>query len=375
MRNPFFSESLRVAIVAPPWYPVPPEGYGGTELVVHLLHTQLRGLGHRVTVFGAEGSGPGVQALAPAAWSEDLGGPLMGLRELSYLARVFERLRGKQFDVLHDHTGPAGVLLALHSGVAPVVVHTMHGQLRPADLAFYREVAETASLVAISDHQASTAGDLRVAGVVHNAVNTQATGASADHDGYLVQIARICPEKGQHLAIEVARRTGRRLILAGKIEPGPVGDAYFHDRIRPHLGPQVEYLPNVAGVEKAQLIGRAAAGIFPLNWPEPFGLALAECMAAGTPVVALRHGAAPELVEEGVTGFLADDADGLAAGVGRLWEIDRLACAARARARFSPERMAEGYLTVYAQSLALAPLPLGEVAGTGTPELQTHTGH
>src|ERR1700730_17683585 len=127
-------------MVAPPWYPLPPRGYGGTELVVHLLHTELRRLGHDVTVFGAEGSEAGVTMLADAAWSHDLGGQAEAGCLATYLARVYAAMAGRRFDVIHDHTGFEGLLLALQSQVAPVVVHTMHGELSEPMCTFYKEV-------------------------------------------------------------------------------------------------------------------------------------------------------------------------------------------------------------------------------------------
>jgi len=369
MRTLFSPVALRIVLIAPPWYPLPPHGYGGTELVVHLLHFELRRMGHHVTVFGAVGSDPEVVTLAPASWSDDLGGPIQHVREATYLARVAARLEGEHFDVIHDHLGPAGVLLAALSKVAPVVVHTMHGQLREPDLTFYREVDRYVNLVAVSAAQAAPAPDLRVAAVVHNAVDIRGTKLSPSTDGYLIEIARICPEKGQHLAIEVARRTGRKLILAGKVERSAIGERYFREKIVPHLGAQVEYHSNIAGAVKAELIARAAAGIYPLQWPEPFGLALAECMVSGTPVLALPCGSSPELIEPGVTGFIAKDVGELLAAVDGIGEIDRTRCASVARARFSPRQMAEAYLEVYRQGLALAePVAAGEgwPAGTST---------
>ncbi len=347
-------DTLRIAVVAPPWYSLPPPGYGGTELVVHLLHSELRRMGHRVTVFGAQGSAAGVLTLADAAWSADLGGPAAGLRQLTYLARVFEQLDGERFDVLHDHSGAEGLLLAIHSRVAPVVVHTIHGQLDEPSVRFYEEAHERARLVAISASQAAQAPSLRLAGVVHNAVEIPPGPPSQTKDGYLVELARICPEKGQHLAIEVARRTGRRLVLAGKIEPTRKGKKYFREQIEPHLGPQVRYLPNVAGAEKRELLARAWAGIFPLQWPEPFGLAMVECMVTGTPALALASGSAPELIEPGRTGFLAHTLEQLVAAVELVDEIDPATCAQVARDRFNPGRMAEGYLAVYRRGGAYA---------------------
>ena len=334
-------------MVAPPWYPLPPRGYGGTELVVHLLHTELRRLGHNVTVFGAEGSEAGVTMLADAAWSHDLGGPAERPREATYLARVYAAMSDQRFDVIHDHAGFDGLLLAIHSGLAPVVVHTIHGELVEPMCTLYKEVHTRARLCAISLSQAASAPALKLAGIVHNAVELPTAPASVNHERYLIEVARITPDKGQHLAIQVAQRSGRKLILAGKVERNEEGLRYFEEQVEPFLSPTIEYYPNVAGAQKARLISRAAAGIFPLLWSEPFGLAMVECMVAGTPILALRSGSTPELIEDGVTGFLAEDVDELVAAANRIDEIDRVRCAQVARERFSPRHMAERYLSVY----------------------------
>jgi glycosyltransferase involved in cell wall biosynthesis len=340
-------DALRIALVAPAWYPLPPRGYGGTELVVHLLHNELRRLGHEVTVFGAEGSEAGVTMLADAAWSHDLGGPAEAARQATYLARVYAAMSGRRFDVIHDHTGFEGLLLALQSELAPVVVHTIHGELTEPMSTFYKEVDRRARLCAISLSQAASAPAVRLAGIVHNAVELPVAPPSVAHERYLIEVARIIPDKGQHLAIQVAQKAGRKLILAGKVERSEEGLRYFEEQVEPFLSPSVEYYPNVAGAQKARLISRAAAGIFPLQWAEPFGLAMVECMVAGTPVLALRVGSTPELVEEGVTGFLAEDVDDLVKAANRLDEIDRIRCAKVARERFSPRHMAERYLSIY----------------------------
>src|ERR1700738_2084670 len=363
--------ALRIARVAPAWYPLPPRGYGGTELVVHLLHIELRRMGHEVTVFGAEGSEAGVTMLADAAWSHDLGGPAEAARQATYLARVYEAVGGRQFDVIHDHTGFEGLLLALQSGLAPVVVHTMHGELSEPMCTFYKEVAERARLCAISLSQAASAPDVKLAGIVPNAVELPTAPPSVAHERYLIEVARITPDKGQHLAVQVARRAGRKLILAGKVERSGEGLRYFEEQVEPFLSPTVEYYPNVAGAQKARLISRAAAGIFPLQWAEPFGLAMVECMVAGTPVLALRSGSTPELIEEGVTGFLAEDVDDLVEGANRLDQIDRVRCATVARERFSPRHMAERYLAVYRRGsveVEAFASPGGAEAEAGTPQ-------
>ncbi len=315
--------------------------------MVHLLHTELRRMGHEVTVFGAEGSEGDVTMLADAAWSHDLGGAAEAARQATYLARVYAAMAGRRFDVIHDHTGFEGLLLAIQSRLAPVVVHTIHGELTEPMITFYKEVAERARLCAISLSQAASAPDIKLAGIVHNAVELPTAPPGVAHERYLIEVARITPDKGQHLASQVAQRAGRKLILAGKVERSGEGLEYFEEQVEPFLSPTVEYYPNVAGPQKARLISRAAAGIFPLQWAEPFGLAMVECMVAGTPVLALRSGSTPELIEEGVTGFLAEDADGLVKGANRLEELDRVRCASVARERFSPRHMAERYVAVY----------------------------
>jgi glycosyltransferase involved in cell wall biosynthesis len=314
-------------------------------------------MGHDVTVFGAEGSEPGVTMLGDTAWSHDLGGPDERPRQATYLARVYSAMEGRRFDVIHDHAGFEGLLLALHSQLAPVVVHTIHGELDDPMCAFYKEVDTRARLCAISLSQAASAPAVRLAGIVHNAVELPTAPPSVAHERYLIEVARITPDKGQHLAIQVARRAGRKLILAGKVERSGEGAKYFEEQIEPFLGPGIEYYPNVAGAQKARLISRAAAGIFPLQWPEPFGLAMVECMVAGTPILALRSGSTPELIEDGVTGFLGEDPDDLVKAAQRLDEIDRVRCAEVARERFSPRHMAERYLSVYRRgSVAVEPL-------------------
>ena len=302
-----------------------------------------------MTTFGAEHSAAGVEVLAPASWGADLGNPdhhTEWNRHFTYLARLYKRLESDSFDVVHDHTRYPGVLVCLAANAAPVVVHTMHEPLRESATQFLGEVRDRIRLVALSNAQAETAAPLTVDAVVYNAVDLEELGSHASGDGYLLQIGRIAPAKGQHLAIEVARRTGRRLVLAGKVSAAE-DPRYFDERIRPHLGGDIVHLEDVGGAEKAELIARAHAGLFPLQSPEAFGLSIVECMASGVPAVALARGAAPELIEEGATGFLADDPDGLVDGVERAGGIDRERCARIAAERFSPAAMADAYLSVY----------------------------
>ena len=350
--RPRGTERLAVAFVAPPWYSVPPEGYGGIEVVIYLLAEELAKLGHDVTVFGRQGSHDDFEAvaLAPATWAAELGGPKHEARELTYLHAAYKHIRQRSFDVLHEHSGYAGVLLASLLDLQSAAVATIHGDLEEADAQFLSAVAERVEVVSISRAQRATVAGVRWAGTVHNAVDSSALRIGVEGGDYLVDLARICPDKGQHVAIEVARRAGLRLVLAGKVAEG--SEDYFEREVRPHLGSRVEWRENVSGRAKAELLAGAAAMLFPIQWEEPFGLAMVEAMASGTPVVATPRGAAVELVDEGVTGYLGEDEEGLLEALERARTIDRRACAAHARERFSPHRMAEGYLEVYLDAIA-----------------------
>lgn len=349
----------RIAVIAPPWYPVPPSGYGGIELVVDLLVRELRRRNLDVTLFAPEGSGHDAIELAPAEWSADLGRPRHIAREVTYLSRVVSRLRRRGADIVHDHSGGMSGLVA---GLLDLpAIHTVHGHLDESQRTMYAEVGRRLGLVAISNAQRASAPDLNWVGTVHNSVDIDAlqTGDVGDKEGYLLVLARISPQKGQHIALEVARRTGRRIVFAGKVG-ADVGDrAYFEEVLAPFIDDdQVVYLHNVAGVEKARLLARADALLAPLQWAEPFGLAMAEAMASGTPTIAFSRGAAPELIDHGVTGLLCDDADGMVDSIGLLADIDVRRCAQIARKRFSPATMADGYLAQYTAALEGSMEPL-----------------
>jgi glycosyltransferase involved in cell wall biosynthesis len=215
---------------------------------------------------------------------------------------------------------------------------------------FYSSVGDAAALVAVSEAQRATAPELNWTATVYNAVDVDALeiGDRADREDYLLCLARICADKGQDVAIEVARRTGRRLVLAGKVEETPEGRAFHEQRVLPFVdGEQVVHLGNVAGAEKARLLARATALLSPVRWPEPFGLALAEATCSGTPAIAFPNGAVPEVIDDGCTGFLVEDVDAMCEAVERAHDIDARAAAAHARRRFAPAAMVDGYLAVY----------------------------
>jgi glycosyltransferase involved in cell wall biosynthesis len=342
-----------IVVIAPPWYPVPPHGYGGIELVVGLLCDALRQAGHRVTLLAAEGSEPNAIGLAPRSWRADLGAATERLRELTYANRVADTLTQLgAIDVIHDHCGFSTLVAASLTGIAPVL-HTVHGNIPQAYATFYSSVAGRVGFVSISEAQRQSMPELPWIGTVHNAVDVDALRVTpGEKEPYLLCLARICPDKGQHVAIEAARRAGMRLVLAGKVEAIPEATEYFERYVAPAVdGDRVVHVHNVAGEEKARLLARAHALLAPLQWDEPFGLAMVEAMASGTPVIAMARGAAPELVTEGVTGFLVRDIDGMVAAIPRVAGVDPWACADASRARFSPSAMSDSYLQLYESAM------------------------
>jgi glycosyltransferase involved in cell wall biosynthesis len=318
------------------------------------LARELQLRGHQVCVIGQQGSkGPfEVAAVAPESWSSQLGTRDQPARENLFLHRAYHLVRRRAFDVIHDHSGLSGILLGATSGLTTPVVATLHGDLTEAEGDFLAAVDRRVHLVAISRSQEAQVASVRWRRVVYNAVDPAEYHPVCNPDekeDYLVQLARISPSKGQHLAIEIAQRLGLRLVLAGKVDNDATG--YFEDEIKPHLGDRVTWKDNVVGHEKAQLLAHAKAMIFPIQWEEPFGLAMVESMVSGTPVIALARGAASELVEPGVTGFLAEDLDGLVEAYGRIGDIDLKKCVKRASERFGPGQMADGYQSVYERAI------------------------
>ena len=350
---------LNIALIAPPWYPMPPRGYGGVELVVTLLAREMRRLGHRVTLFGAEGSEGGTIMCAPEGLDAHLGQATQVLHEMTYLARIERMLHLLgPFEVISDHAGFGAALMTSLLSTTTPVLHTVHGPIGVSELEFYDSLPANGTLIAISGSQRRQAPRLAWAGVVHNAVDVnELCVAPADRDPrYLLCLARICEEKGQDVAIEVARRCGLHLILAGKIEQTPASRAFFRHRVEPFIdGAHVQYLPNVTGAVKARLIAGATAMLAPISWPEPFGLSIVEAMVSGTPAVSFRQGSAPELIEPGITGFVVDDIREMVDAVGESYEVDPFDCARVARERFSPQVMAGSYLRLCRWALAGAP--------------------
>lgn len=347
-------EARRIAMIVSPWYPVPPGGYGGIELMAYNLGRELAKRGHKVTVIGRQGSrGPfEVIALAPESWTNQLGTRDHMARHALFLYRAYDAIRRRAFDVVHDHSGPPGILTAAVCRPEAPVVATLHGDLSEIEGEFLSAVDRHVNLVAISRAQQAMVAGVEWRGVVHNAVDpsvfTPIT-RREEKDDYFLNLARISPQKGQHLAIELAKRLNVHLVLAGKVDAD--AQDYFDEQVKPHLNGQVTWREDVSGDEKAALLAKARAMVFPIQWQEPFGLAMIEAMMSGTPVVAMSHGAAPEIVDPGVTGWLADDVDGMVEACSRLDQIDLQGCVRAASDRFGPAQMADGYLKVYDRAI------------------------
>ena len=341
---------MKIALLAPVSLPVPPHGYGGTELVVHQLAEGLTSQGHEVTLFatGDSETRASLRPLLPRALTP-LGFDSRDLTiafERAHAAWLFAQADG--FDLIHDHTKSVGVTLAPF--VNTPVLTTVHNDFTPARRALYLAHPRHA-FVAISHAHAARCPELDFEGVVYNGMDLAAPQVRTRKDDYLLFLGRLCAEKGTHTAIAVAHALEMPLVLAGKIDP--LDAAYVREQVMPHVdGRQVRYIGEVTGQAKWDLLAGARCLLFPIEWPEPFGLVMIEAMACGTPVVATRWGSVPEVVAHGKTGWIADDFEGLLEGVRHAASMDPWEGRAWVEGRFGTEAMVAGYLEVYGRLLA-----------------------
>ncbi len=332
---------MRVGLIAPPWVPVPPPGYGGTEAVIDVLARGLAGLGHDVHLFTTGDATCPVRRSSVFAQPPAPMGTIMP--ETRHVLAAYDALA--DCDVVHDHTLVGPLAAASRRGAAPVVV-TNHSVFNEATTALYRTAADYAHVVAISHAQRASAPGVPVAAVIHHGLDV-ACYPEGDGDGdYLLFLGRIAPEKGVHRAIDVARLAGVRLVVAAKLREESER-RYYDELVAPRLGPDVEYLGEVSSARKLELLRSARALVNPISWPEPFGLVMAEALACGTPVLAFPNGAAPEIVDDGQTGFLRGDVNALAACVAQLDELSRPACRKAVAERFAAERMVGDYAALF----------------------------
>ncbi len=360
---------LRIAQAAPPFERVPPQAYGGTERIVHGLVTELDRRGHEVTTFASGDSVvPGrhietvPRALRPIGYTGD-SLPWMQLTMQKVLAHI------EEFDLIHSHLEWQSLLLAR---VSPIpVVSTFHGRL---DLAWADDLFEDAprGLVAISKNQASAHPDVPWAGVVHNGLRLSDAPFGRNRTDALCFVGRVVPEKGIVEAIEIAKAAGRPLKIAAKVAVGGVEREYYDEVFYPALkaaGKTIEYLGEISQAERDQLFAESHAVLMPGSWPEPFGLVAIEALACGTPVIARRSGALPEIVRDGIDGFLGDDVTAMAFKVDRVADLDRAAIRASVIDRFSVEGMTDGYEAIYRDVLDdRRPVPVMETVASAADE-------
>ncbi len=334
---------MKIAQISPPWERVPPPAYGGIEAVVSVLTEELVRRGHEVTLYATGDSltSARLRAVCPVPLRESgLSRPRSLVTELVHVAQVLAE--AEQYDVVHNHCGE--ILMAFSSLVATPLLTTVHGPMTPDSqiawdyyTGYYNSISQAAK---------NGFPDKGYLGVVYNGIDVDSFPLCVEKDDYLLFLGRLSVEKGTHLAIEVARARGERLIIAGKVDP--VDRDYYEEQVAPRIdGSLVTYVGEADAARKRELFSRARCLLHPVTWPEPFGLVMAEAMACGTPVVGFGLGSVPEVVRHGETGFVVDTVEAMIEVVGRVDEIDPYRCRAHVVQTFSAEAMVDGYERLY----------------------------
>jgi len=335
-------ERLRIAMISTPWYQLPPNGYGGVGAMTAVLVDALVQAGHEVTVIGVGRHGTAGDFIATNGVPEPLrmgdAGP-----EVLHAARSAGLLQYLDVDVVHDHSTAGPLQAGLRS--VPTVV-TAHGPMTGESGQYYLSVHGTVHLVAISAAQQARAPALEWAGLVHTAVQTDDYPYVARKQDHVLYLGRLSAEKGAHLAIEAARAAGCPIVLAGPCVRADDRE-YFEREVRPRLGLDARWIGEAGFAAKVALLADARCLLFPVQREEPFGMVMIEAMACGTPVVALRRGSVPEIVVDGVTGFVRDRPDQLAEAIAAVDRLDPLACRRWVRREFDTAKMAAGYEAIY----------------------------
>jgi glycosyltransferase involved in cell wall biosynthesis len=339
---------LRIAQVAPLHESVPPRLYGGTERIVSYLTEELVREGHDVTLFASGDSVTAARLVAPCAHALRLASSTEPLASHFLMLEQIQRV-AESFDLIHYHVDYLHFPMTRRLGTPHVT--TLHGRLDAPELqTLYREFDDM-PLVSISESQRAPIPWADWRGTVLHGLPRDGYALDAAPGRYLAFLGRIAPEKGLDRAIEISRRVGMPLRVAAKIDQAD--RSYYQTVIAPLLRhAHVELVGEIGDREKQSFLGHASALLFPIDWPEPFGLVMIEAMACGTPVIAFRRGSVPEVIDDGVTGFLCEDVDEAVEAVGRLSEISRAGCRSVLEQRFTAERMAHDYLDIYQRELA-----------------------
>jgi glycosyltransferase involved in cell wall biosynthesis len=341
---------MRIAQVAPLWERVPPPAYGGIELVVSLLTDELVRRGHEVTLFASGDSLTLAKLISahPRALRLDQTIKEYSIYELLNLALVYDQ--SENFDIIHSHAGH--IPLGYTKLVNTPTVHTLHGIFTPDNEKIFR-YANNQPYVSISNAQREPRLGLNYLATVYNGIDVSSYQFYPQplDPPYLAFVGRISPEKGTHLAIEIAKKVGLPLKIAGKVDRVDV--EYFHQEIQPHIdGEEIQYLGEANHAEKNAIMGAAYATLFPITWREPFGLVMVESMATGTPVIAIRMGSTPEVIADSETGFLCNNTEECIQAIDKVERLNRYVCRRYVERHFSVKQMTDGYEAVYKQVLA-----------------------
>jgi glycosyltransferase involved in cell wall biosynthesis len=337
---------VRIAQVAPLYESVPPHGYGGTERVVSYLTEELVSMGHDVTLFASGDSVTQAELIAPCPRALRLDKECVdqNVHHVVLLDQVFRQ--ASRFDVVHFHIDYLHFPLSLR--LRPPRLTTLHGRLDLPDLRELYRVFAQEPLVSISDSQRRPLAGVNWLGTVHHGLPPDLFRCQERRGKYLAFLGRVSPEKGLDQAIAIAQRVGVDLKIAAKVDPK---DQCYHDEvIKPLLraaGSRAEFVGEVGGIAKEAFLGNALALLFPIDWPEPFGLVMIEAMACGTPVIAYPRGSVLEVMEDGVTGFVVNGIDEAVEAVARVDRLDRRGCRQVFEQRFTARRMASDYLALY----------------------------
>jgi glycosyltransferase involved in cell wall biosynthesis len=337
---------MRIAQIAPLCERVPPKLYGGTERIVSYLTEELVRQGHEVTLFASGDSKTSAKLVPCCDRALRLNPSVKDTLPYHIIMLEEVRKRADQFDLLHFHVDFLHAPMVRQLAVRTLT--TQHGRLDLPDLAPFYGVFRELPLVSISNNQRRYLPHANWVGSVHHGLPRDLLPFKPrPSGGYLAFLGRISPEKGPNRAIEIAARAGMPLKIAAKVDrvDQAYWDQFIHPMVKAH--PNVEFIGEIDEHEKAAFLGDAAALLFPIDWPEPFGLVMIEAMACGTPVIALRRGSVPEIVEEGVSGFVVDTVEQATAAVRRIPSLDRAKVRNAFERRFTAERMTRGYLEIY----------------------------
>ena len=340
---------MRIAQIAPLYERVPPRLYGGTERVVSFLTEELVRQGHDVTLFASGDSQTSARLIRCCDIALRFNPAVRDALPYHMIMLDEVRRRIDQFDVLHFHVDL--IHAPLMRDLADRTLTTLHGRLDLPDLApFYAAFCDL-PLVSISKNQRGYLGSAHWVGTVYHGLPRDLLPFRPNAEGYLAFLGRISPEKRPDLAIEIAARSGMPLKIAAKVDRAD--QAYWETKIRPMVAdnPDVEFIGEIDERDKADFLGGAAALLFPIDWPEPFGLVMIEAMACGTPVIAYRRGSVPEVIEDNVSGFVVDTIEEAVTAVRRIGDLDRVKVRAEFERRFTAERMAHDYVSIYRQLL------------------------